>query len=83
MPAHALHVNEVGSRVKQVCIMQTRLLQSDDILQISSVMWTESKICEVKLGVVHDTGSSDVSSEWTAFDVDVGYFSLHVSLALI
>jgi len=83
MRAHARHVNKARSRVEQVCIMQTRLLQSDDILQISSVMWKSSRICGVKLGVFHDPGSSDVSGEWTAFDVDVGYFSLHVSLALI
>ena len=83
MPAHARHVNKARSEVEQVCIMQTRLLRSDSILQIASVTWKSSRICGVKLGVFDDpAGSSDVSGEWTAFDVDVGYFSLYISLAL-
>jgi len=76
MLAHARHVNKARSGVEQVCIMQTRLLQSDRILQISSIMWKRSSICGVKLEVFDDLGSSDVSGEWTAFDVDVGCFSL-------
>ena len=84
MPAHARHINNARSGVElQGCIMQTRLPRSTRILQISSVMWESSSICGVKLGVCHDPGSSDVSGEWTAFDVDVGYFSLYVSLPLI
>ena len=83
MPAHARRMNNARSGVEQVCIMQTRLHRSDRILQISSIMWKSSRICGVKLGVFRNPGSSDVSGEWTAFNVDVGYFSLHVSLALI
>jgi len=83
MPSHARHVNKARHGVEQVCIMQTRLLQSTRILQISSVMWKSSRICGVKLGVFHDPDPSYVSGQWTAFDVDVGRFSLHVSLALI
>jgi len=83
MPTHARHVNKARSGVEQVCIMQTRLPRSTRILQISSIMWKRLRICGVKLGVFHNPGSSDVSGEWTAFDVDVGCFSLHISLALI
>jgi len=79
MPTHARHVNKARSGVEQVCIMQTRLLQSTKILQISSVMWKRSRICGVELEVFHDPDSSDVSGEWTAFDVHVGCFSLHIS----
>jgi len=74
MPAHVRHVNNARSGVEQVCIIQTRLLRSDRILQISSVTWKSSKICGVKLGVFHDPGSSDISGEWTAFNIDVGCF---------
>jgi len=80
MPAHVRHVNKARSGVDQVCIMQTHLLRSDRILQISSIMWKRSKICGVKFRVFDDPGSSDVSGQWTAFDVDVGCFSLHVSI---
>jgi len=85
MRAHARHVNKARSGVEQVCIMQTRFLRSTRILQIASVTWKSSRTCGVKLGVFQHPGSSDVSGEWTAFDVDadVGFFSLYVSLALI
>ena len=83
MSAHARHVNKARSGVEQVCIMRTRLPRSTRILQVSSVMWKGSKICGVQLEVFHDPSSSDVSAEWTAFDVDVSCFSLYVSLALI
>jgi len=74
MRAHVRHVNKARSGVEQVCIAQTRFLRSDRILQISSVTWKSSRICGVKLGVFYDPGSSDISGEWTAFNVDVGAF---------
>ena len=74
MRAHARHVNKARSGVEQVCIAQTRFLRSDRILQISSVTWKSSRICGVKLGVFYDPGSSDISGEWTAFNIDVGAF---------
>ena len=85
-PEYARRMNKVRSgaeRYGQVCIMQTRLPRSAKTLQISSVMWKSSRMRGVKLEVFHDPGFGDISGEWTAFDVDVGFFSLHVSLALI
>ena len=76
-------VRSGAERYGQVCIMQTRLPRSAKTLQISSVMWKSSRMRGVKLEVFHDPGFGDISGEWTAFDVDVGFFSLHVSLALI
>jgi len=65
----------------QIYVMQTRLPRTTRVLQISSVMWNSSRMCGVKLGVLHDPGFCDISGKWTAFGVDVGGF-LHVSLAL-
>ena len=75
MPEHAQHINKAHSgaeRYGQVCIMQTRLPRTTRIFRISSVMWKSPRVCEVKLEVFHDPGFSGVSSEWTAFDVNVG-----------
>ena len=66
-----------AERYGRIYIMQTRLSQRTKVLQISSVMWKNSRTCGVKLQVFHDPGFGDVSGEWTAFDVDVGSF-LHV-----
>ena len=74
---YAQHMDKARSgaeRYGQVCIMQTRLPQTTRILQISSVMWTSSRVCGVKLDVFDDPGVGDVSGEWTAFDVEVGGF---------
>jgi len=76
-PEHAQAVNKARSGSEpygQVCIMQTRLPQITSILQTSSIMWKNSRMCRVKLDVFHDPGFGDVSSEWIAFDVDVGSF---------
>ena len=74
-PEHAQAMNKAHSGSEcygQICIMQTRLPQTTRVLQISSVMWKTSRMCGVKLDVFHDPGFGDVSSEWTAFDIDVG-----------
>jgi len=74
-PEHAQAMNKTRSGSEsygQVCIMQIRLPQTNSILQTSSVMWKSSRMCRVKLDVFHDPGFGDVSSEWRAFDVDVG-----------
>ena len=84
-PEHAQHMTKAHSgaeRGDQVCTMQTYLPQTTRILQISSVIWRSSGMNGVKLEVFHDPGFSDVSGEWTAFDVNVGSF-LRVSLALV
>ena len=77
-PEHAEHMNSKArsgaERYGQVRIMQTRLPRTTSILQISSIMWKSSRMCGVKLGVFHDSGFCVVSSEWTAFDVNVGSF---------
>ena len=81
-PEHAQAMNKARSgseRYGQVCIMQTRLPQTTSILQTSSVIWKSSRMCGVKLDVFHNPGFGDLSGEWTAFDVDVGSFFLHVS----
>ena len=81
---HAQAMNKARSgaeRYGRICIMQTHLPQTTRILQISSVMWKSSRMCGVKLEVFHDPGFGDVSGEWTALDVNVGF--LHFSLALI
>ena len=75
MPEHAQHMNKARSgaeRYGQVCIMQTRLPRTTRILQISSVMWGSSRMYGVKLEVFHDPGFGHISSEWTAFYVNVG-----------
>ena len=73
---HAQHMDKAHSgaakRYGRISIMQTRLPQTTRILQISSVMWKSLRICGVKLEVFHDPSYGDVSSEWTAFDVEVG-----------
>jgi len=84
-PEYAQPMNKACSGSEgygQICVMQTRLPRTTRVLQISSVMWNNSRMCGVKLGVFDDPGFCDVSGEWTAFDVDVSGF-LHVSLALI
>ena len=73
-PEHAQRMNKARSGAEQVCIMQVRLPQTNRIFQISSVMWKSVRACGVKLSVFDDPNFSDVSSEWTAFDVDVGSF---------
>ena len=82
-PEHAKQMNRARSGAEQVCIVETRLPQPTRILQISSVVWKSSRMCGVKLEVFDDPGFGDVSGEWTAFDVNVGSFFLHISLALI
>jgi len=78
MPEHVQHMINARSgteRYGRISIMQTRLPQTTRILQISSVMWKSSRVCGVKLEVFHNRpGFGDISSEWTAFDVDVGSF---------
>ena len=80
--ARAMNKAHFGvARYGRICIMQTRLNHTTRILQISSVMWMSSRRCGVKLDVFHNPGFCDALGEWTAFDVDVGSFSL-VSLPI-
>ena len=74
MLQHAQHMNKVRSGAEQVCIMEARLPRTTRVLQISSVMWKTSRMCGVKLEVFHHSGFGDISSERTAFDVQVGSF---------
>ena len=77
-PKYTQHMNKTRSGSErsdaQVCILQIRLPQTTRILQIASVMWKGSRMCGVKFDVFHDPGFSDVSGEWTAFDVAVRSF---------
>ena len=73
--ANSQAMNKAGlgvARYGRISIMQTRLNQTTQILQISSVMWMRSRRCGVKLEVFHDPSFGDASGEWTAFDVDMG-----------
>jgi len=76
--AQAQHMNKACSgpeRYGQICIMQTRLPQTTArIIQISSVMWKNSRMRGVKLDVFRDPGVGNVFSKWTVFDVNVGSF---------
>ena len=47
-----------------------------------SVMWKSSRVCGVKLEF-HNPSVSDVSGEWTAFDVEVGGFLVRLIKALM
>jgi len=72
---HAQAMNKAHSGYEgysQICVMQTRLLRTTRVLQISSVTWNSSRMYGVKLEVFHDPGFCDVSDKWTAFDVNVG-----------
>ncbi|KIM63844.1 hypothetical protein SCLCIDRAFT_1213981 [Scleroderma citrinum Foug A] len=59
-----------GAAGCRICIMETTLPQSTLILQTSCVIWKSSRMCGVKLEVFRDPGFSNVSGEWTGFDVD-------------
>ena len=76
-PEYAQHMNKAHSGSEcsdaQVCVLQTHLPQTR-ILQIVSIMWKGSRMCGVNLDVFHDSGFSDISGEWIAFDVDVHSF---------
>ena len=85
-PEHAQSMKKArfGAARCQVYILQTRLPRSTWILQTSWVMWKNSRMCGVKLEVFWDPGFSNLSGEWTGFDVDASrFFSVRTHCHLI
>ena len=85
-PEHARSMKKArsGAAHCQVYILQTRLPWSTWILQTSCVMWKSSGTCGVKFEVFQDPGFSNLSDEWTGFDVDVSRcFFAHAHYHLI
>ena len=86
-PEHAQSMKKLrsGAASCRVCIMETSLPLSTWILQTSCVVWNSSRICGVKLDVFRSPGCSNVSGEWTAFDVDASrfFFCARTLLSLI
>ena len=75
-PEHAQSMKKArsGAAGCQVYIWQTCLPRSSWILHTSCVMWKSSRTCGIKLEVFREPGLSNVSGEWTGFDVDVSSF---------